>query len=99
MKHTNEATDDMISIFTSILIGGDVNRALAVKLILKLGPHARRDLRSALQRSDQLVEDVWVNDLRSKRIDRRERAKFARLEREMSGTFGSKIDWSLSDES
>jgi hypothetical protein len=90
MKHHPEITDDMISIFTSILTGGETNRGLAVKLILKLDPVSRRDLRAVCQTLDQLVEDVWVNDLREKRIDRRERAKFARLDREIELTFGPK---------
>jgi hypothetical protein len=71
MKHHPEITDEMISIFTCVLTGGDVNKRLAVKLILKLGPEARRDLRAACQRLDTLVEDTWVEEMREKRIKER----------------------------
>lgn len=67
MKHHPEITDDMISIFTSILIGGDANKALAVNLIRKLGPEARRDLRAACQSLDELLDDVFLAESRSGR--------------------------------
>jgi hypothetical protein len=67
MKHHPEVTDDMISIFTSILIGGDANKRLASELIRKLGPEARRDLRAACQNVDNLIDDVWLEELRERR--------------------------------
>jgi len=67
MKHHPEITDDMISIFTSILIGGEANRLLAVKLIRKLDAKARRDLRAACQDVDNLIDDTWLEELREKR--------------------------------
>jgi hypothetical protein len=70
MKHTPEVTDDMISIFTAILTGGDANKRLAEKLIRKLGAEARRDLRATLQTLDNLIDDVWLEEFREKRRDR-----------------------------
>jgi hypothetical protein len=67
MKHTSEITDDMISIFTSILIGGDANKRLAAELIRKLPPQARRDLRASIQTLDYMIDDVWLDELREKR--------------------------------
>jgi len=67
MKHIPEVTDDMISIFTHVLVGGDLNKRLAAELIRKLGPEARRDLRAALQDLDYLLDDVWLEELREKR--------------------------------
>jgi hypothetical protein len=67
MKHHPVITDDMISIFTSILIGGDANRRLAANLIRKLDAESRRDLRTALQDLDYLLDDVWLEELREKR--------------------------------
>jgi len=67
MKHTPEVTDDMISIFTAVLTGGDANRRLAAKLIRKLSPEARRDLRAACQDLDNLIDDVWLEELRERR--------------------------------
>jgi hypothetical protein len=71
MKHAPEITDDMISIFTQVLTGGDANKRLAENLIRKLGPEARRDLRATCQRLDSLVEDTWMGELREKRINAR----------------------------
>jgi len=67
MKHIPEVTDDMISIFTSILIGGEANRLLAAQLIRKLGPEARRDLRAALQETDAILDDVILAEMRERR--------------------------------
>jgi hypothetical protein len=67
MKHTPEITDDMISIFTAIVIGGDANKRLASELIRKLGPEARRDLRAACQTLDEQIDDVWLEELRERR--------------------------------
>jgi hypothetical protein len=67
MKHHPEITDSMISIFVSILTGGDHNRRLAAQLIRKLGPEARRDLRAACQDLDNLIDDTWLEELREKR--------------------------------
>src|SRR5262245_20422969 len=63
MKHIPEITDDMISIFTSILIGGDANKSLAAEMIRKLGAEARRDLRAACQELDELLDDVVLAEL------------------------------------
>jgi len=67
MKHIPEVTDDMISIFTSILTGGDANKRLAAELIRKLSPEARRDLRAACQDLDNLIDDVWIEERREER--------------------------------
>ena len=67
MKRIPEVTDDMISIFTSILIGGEANRLLAAQLIRKLGPEARRDLRAACQTIDELLDDVILAEMRERR--------------------------------
>ena len=67
MKRIPEVTDDMISIFTSILIGGDANKRLAAELIRRLGPEARRDLRAACQTTDELLDDVILAELRERR--------------------------------
>lgn len=70
MKHHPEVTDDMISIFTSILTGGDANKRLAIRMIRKLDARARRDLRAACQTLDALVEEVWLEELRDKRAEK-----------------------------
>jgi hypothetical protein len=67
MKHHPEITDSMIEIFTSILTGGDANKRLAAKLIRKLSPAARRDLRAACQDLDNLIDDVWLEEMRERR--------------------------------
>jgi hypothetical protein len=67
MKHHPEVIDDMISIFTAILTGGDINKSLAAELIRKLGIEARRDLRAALQDLDELLDDVTLAELRERR--------------------------------
>ncbi len=74
MKHHPEITDSMIEIFTSIVLGGETNKRLAAKLIRKLDDRARRDLRAACQRLDNLVEDTWLNELREKRIEKQRRS-------------------------
>jgi hypothetical protein len=66
-KHIPEVTDDMISIFTAILTGGDANMRLAAELIRKLPPQARRDLRAACQETDNLIDDVWLEESRERR--------------------------------
>lgn len=90
MKHHPEITDSMVEIFISIILGGDYNRQLAVRLIRKLDSVSKRDLRMACHHLYQLIEDIRVEEIREGRIDRRERAKFARLERAIRGTFGRK---------
>lgn len=70
MKHHPDITDDMISIFVHVLTGGDANKRMAAKLIRKLGPEARRDLRAALQDADYLLDDVCLEEMREKRRDR-----------------------------
>jgi hypothetical protein len=67
MKHIPEVIDDMVSIFTSILIGGEANRLLAAQLIRKLGPEARRDLRATCQDLDNLIDDVILAEMRERR--------------------------------
>ena len=67
MKHIPEITDDMISIFASVLIGGDANKSLAAEMIRKLGAEARRDLRAALQDLDYLIDDVIPAEMRERR--------------------------------
>jgi hypothetical protein len=67
MKHTPEITDDMITIFTQVLTGGDANKRMAAELVRKLGPEARRDLRAACQDLDNLLDDVWLEELRLRR--------------------------------
>jgi hypothetical protein len=65
------ACDVMISIFTLVLGGGESNRQAAAEKIGLLSPEARRDLRAALQDLDNLVDDVWLEELREKRRLRR----------------------------
>ena len=72
MKHHPEITDSMVEIFTSVLLGGDYNKRLAAGLIRKLDPAGRRDLRAACQEVDNLVDDVWLEELREKRRAGRE---------------------------
>ena len=67
MKHIPEVTDDMISIFTSVLTGGDANKRLATELIRNLGPEARRDLRAACQETDELLDDTILAEMRERR--------------------------------
>lgn len=67
MKHHPEITDDMISIFVSILTGGDANKRLAAELIRKLGPEARRDLRATIQELDNLLDDTILAEMAEKR--------------------------------
>jgi len=67
MKHIPEITDDMISIFTHVLTGGDLNKRLAGELIRKLGPEARRDLRATCQELDELLDDVILAEMRERR--------------------------------
>jgi len=67
MKHIPEVTDDMISIFTHVLTGGDLNKRLAAELICRLGPEARRDLRAACQDLDYLIDDVILAEMRERR--------------------------------
>jgi hypothetical protein len=66
-KHHPEITDSMVEVFTSILAGGDFNRRLAIALICKLGPEARRDLRAACQEIDSLIDDVILAEMRERR--------------------------------
>jgi hypothetical protein len=67
MKHTTEITDDLISIFTAVLIGGEANRLLAAQLVRKLGPEARRDLRAVLQDLENLLDDVTLAEMAERR--------------------------------
>jgi hypothetical protein len=67
MNHIPEITDDMISIFTHVLTGGEANRLLAAELLRKLGPEARRDLRAACQDLDYLIDDVILAEMRERR--------------------------------
>jgi hypothetical protein len=71
MKRHPETTDDMISIFTAALTGGESNRQLAAKLIRRLTPEAKRDLRASIQDLDYLMDDVFLEQLREKRIAKR----------------------------
>ena len=67
MKHCPEIIDDMISIFSLIVTGGDACKTLAATLIHRLGPEARRDLRAALQDLDYLIDDVILAEMRERR--------------------------------
>jgi hypothetical protein len=71
MKHHPEITDSMIEIFTSIVLGGETNKRLAIKLIRKLDAKARRDLRATCQNLDALIEETWLEELRDKRIEKK----------------------------
>jgi hypothetical protein len=81
MKHHSEITDDMISIFVAILHGGDANKRLAEKLIRKLDARARRDLRASIQTFDALIDDVWLEELREKRIEKQKLPPNSKTER------------------
>jgi hypothetical protein len=67
MKPHPEITDDMISIFTAILIGGEHNKLLAAELVRKLSLEARRDLRAVCQEVENPVDDVILAEMRSRR--------------------------------
>jgi len=54
------------------LSGTESDKRHAANLILKLNDVERRDLRAACQRLDNLVEDTWLDELREKRIERRQ---------------------------
>jgi hypothetical protein len=66
-KHIPEVTDDMLSIFSLILTGGDACKRLAAEVIRKLPPEARRDLRAACQETDNLIDDTWLEEMRERR--------------------------------
>jgi hypothetical protein len=63
--------DVMIAIFTLVLAGGESNRKEAAEKVRQLSPEARRDLRAGCQDLDNLVDDVWIEELREKRRLRR----------------------------
>jgi hypothetical protein len=50
-----------------ILSGTERDKKHAEALIRKLDAVARRDLRAACQRLENLVDDVWLEELREKR--------------------------------
>jgi hypothetical protein len=54
-------------IFALMLDAGEMNRLKAAELIRKLDATARRDLRAACQELDNLIDDVWLEELREKR--------------------------------
>jgi hypothetical protein len=70
MKHHPEILDSMIEIFASIVVGGETNKRLAIRLIRKLDATARRDLRAVCQNLDALVEEVWLEELRDQRAEK-----------------------------
>jgi hypothetical protein len=61
-----------IEIFELLLSGNERDKKHAVNLIRHLDAEGRRDLRAACQRLDNLVEDTWLDELREKRIERRQ---------------------------
>jgi hypothetical protein len=61
-----------IEIFELMLSGNERDKKHAVNLIRHLDAEGRRDLRAACQRLDNLVEDTWLDELREKRIERRQ---------------------------
>ena len=69
MKHHPETLDNLIEIFSLVVTGpSDFNKQRAIKLIRKLNDVERRDLRAFCQNLDNLVETVWMAELREKRI-------------------------------
>jgi hypothetical protein len=74
MKHHPETIDSMVSIFISILTGGDTNKHLAVKLIRRLDARGRRDLRAVCQNLDALIEETWLEEMRDQRIEKRKQS-------------------------
>jgi hypothetical protein len=56
-----------IEIFELILSGDERDKKHAIALLRKLDAAARRELRAACQRLDNLVEDTWLDELREKR--------------------------------
>jgi len=74
MKHHPEVIDSMIEIFTSILTGGETNKRLAVKQIRKVDAIGRRDLRAACQNLDALMEEIWLEEMRDQRIQKRKQS-------------------------
>jgi hypothetical protein len=67
MKHATEITDDLISIFTHVLTGGEANRLLAAQLVRKLGIEARRDLRATCQEIEEILDDTILAEMRERR--------------------------------
>lgn len=67
MKHTPEITDSMIEIFMLVVLASDHNKRRAAEQIRKLPPQARRDLRAACQETDNLIDDVWLEEARERR--------------------------------
>jgi hypothetical protein len=67
MKHHPEITDDMITIFSLIVTGGEACRLLAVEKIRNLPQQARRDLRAACQETEEILDDVTLAEMRERR--------------------------------
>ena len=61
------AYDQLVSIFTLMLGGGEAGRLEAAELIRKLSTEARRDLRAVLQETDHLLDDVILQEMRERR--------------------------------
>ena len=61
------ACDLMIEIFTLLLIPAESNENLAAEKIRTLDATARRDLRCAAGRIDELLDDVILAEMRERR--------------------------------
>lgn len=61
------AVTTQIQIFRLALHGGELNKLKATELIRSLNAAERRDLRAACQDLDNLIDDVWLEELREGR--------------------------------
>lgn len=62
-----DATQKQIEIFTLILLAGEPNKLKAAELIRELSAEAKRDLRASCQEVEELLDTVWLEQLRFQR--------------------------------
>jgi hypothetical protein len=61
------AADTMIAILTLLLVADEPSRLEAAELIRSLDAEGRVTLRAALQRTDNLLDDVILAEMRERR--------------------------------
>jgi hypothetical protein len=61
-------------LFALCSAGGDANLKRAASIIRKMSPEERRDVRAGIQTLSELIDDVWLGELREKRIASGQRA-------------------------
>jgi hypothetical protein len=64
---SHQAPGAEAEIFNLVLAGGESNRLRAAENIRKLDAKARRDLRGALQDTDNILDDVTLAEMRERR--------------------------------